>query len=184
MTNIRQNLSEIIRNRRSIKKGYLPKEVDKELIISLLNDAVWAPNHGLREPWRFIFVSNDRKDAFLQSILACFPPNQHEQMLAKFKDVPAFLIVIMKTDPRQKQWEENFAATSCLIQNFQLLAWEKQLGVVWKTPNFIYDPIFYKELNVEKDEKIIGMLQIGYFDESAPAPERKRTAAKKKLTFF
>lgn len=180
-----QSISEIVRDRRSVKAGYIQKEVDKNLMISLLNDAAWAPNHGLREPWRFIFISNDRKESFIEdAILTCFPKNQHEQMLNKFKDVPAFLIVIMKTDPRQKQFDENFAATSCMIQNLQLLAWEKELGMVWKTPNFIYDPRFYEVLEVEKDEKIIGMLQVGYFDKSARVPERKRTDIKEKLTFF
>lgn len=179
-----QSVSELIRDRRSVKSGYIQKEVDKELMISLLNDAAWAPNHGLREPWRFIFISNDRKEAFLDSILTCLPKSQHEQMFNKFKHVPAFLIVIMKTDPRQKQFDENFAATSCFIQNLQLLAWEKQLGMVWKTPNFIYDPRFYAELDVDKDEKIIGMLQIGYFDKNARIPERKRTDIREKLTYF
>lgn len=178
------SIAEVIRDRRSIKSGYIDKEVEKDLIVSLLNDAAWAPNHGVREPWRFIFISNERKDAFLESILACFPKNQHEQMFNKFKDVPAFLIAIMKTDPRQKQWEENFAATSCFIQNLQLLAWEKELGMVWKTPNFIYDPRFYAELDIDQDEKIIGMIQIGYFDKNARVPKRERTDIREKLTFF
>lgn len=180
-----QSISDIVRNRRSVKTGYIQKEIDKDLILSLLNDAAWAPNHGKREPWRFIFISNERKESFIEdAILPCFPKNQHEQMWNKFKDVPAFLIAIMKTDPRQKQFEENFAATSCFIQNLQLLAWEKELGMVWKTPNFIYDPRFYAELEVEKDEKIIGMIQIGYFDTSARVPERTRTNIKEKITFF
>lgn len=179
-----QSISEVIRSRRSIKRGYTDKKVDKDLMVSLLNDAAWAPNHGLREPWRFIFVSEERKEAFLDSILTCFPKSQHEQTLNKYSDVPAFLVLIMKTDPRQMQWDENFAATSCFVQNLQLLAWEKELGMVWKTPNFIYDPRLYAELGVEKDEKIIGILQIGYFDEDVRVPERKRTDIKEKLTYF
>ncbi|PWA10090.1 nitroreductase [Pueribacillus theae] len=179
-----QSISKVIRDRRSIKKGYLPTEVSEDVIVSLLNDAVWAPNHKLREPWRFIFVSNDRKEAFIKSILACYSHDQHEQMRKKFADVPAFLVAIMKIDPRQKQWDENFAATSCLIQNLQLLAWEKDIGMVWKTPQHIYDPKFYDGLGVEKDEKIIGIIQIGYFDKSVKAPPRNRTDAKEKLTLF
>ncbi len=185
MKDTMQSISELIRERRSVKRGYIQKEVKQDLIVSLLNDAVWAPNHGLREPWRFIFISNDRKESFIEeAILSCFPKGQHEQMWNKFNDVPAFLIVVMKTDPRQKQWDENFAATSSMLQNLQLLAWEKDLGMCWKTPNFIYDPRFYEALEIEKDEKIISMLQIGYFDKETPIPNRTRTDVKEKLTYF
>lgn len=47
------SVAEIIKERRSIKlfkKDPLPQGLLEEL----LNVAVWAPNHGVREPWRFI----------------------------------------------------------------------------------------------------------------------------------
>lgn len=55
------NIAKTIRERRSIKAGYIDKEVTQETVLNLLEDAVWAPNHGLREPWRFIFVPADRR---------------------------------------------------------------------------------------------------------------------------
>ena len=59
-----------------------------------------------------------------------------------------------------------------MIQNFQLLAWEQQLGVVWKTNPHIYDPKVHELLGVEKGEKIAGFLHLGYFDEVPPAKKR------------
>ncbi len=55
-----------------------------------------------------------------------------------------------------------------MIQNFWLLAWEHKLGVVWKTNPHIYDPNVKDILNIGEDEKIVGFLHLGYFDQ-APA---------------
>lgn len=179
------SIAQIIRERTSVKNGYLDKEVSQDLVLSLLKDAVWAPNHKLREPWRFIFVSSDRREAFIEAILPCHERSKHESVRNKFKNVPAFLIVVINDDPRQKQAEEDFAATSCMVQNLQLLAWERDLGMVWKTPQHIRDPLFREALNVQPGEKIIGVLNIGYFDKEIIAQKvRKRIDPAEKMTTF
>lgn len=52
------SIAKTIRERRSIRT-FNRNPVPRELVIQLLNDAVWAPNHGLREPWRFIYVDSE-----------------------------------------------------------------------------------------------------------------------------
>jgi nitroreductase len=107
-------LSKIIRERRTIHT-FTNEPVSKELIIDLLNDAVWAPNHGLREPWRFLFVSTEVKGNFIEYLLQAFPNDQQEKMRTYFhSQASAFLIVIMPEDPRQKKWEEDFAASAAI----------------------------------------------------------------------
>ncbi|HLU21413.1 MAG TPA: nitroreductase [Bacillaceae bacterium] len=178
-------VAELIRERTTVKSGYIDKEVSHELVLSLLKDAVWAPTHGIREPWRFIFIANDRKEPFIEAILQCHEKSRHEIVRSKFVDVPAFLVVIMNEDPRQKVWEEDLAATSCMLQNLQLLAWEIGLGMAWKTPNHIYDPKFRNALGVVPGEKIVGVLNIGYFDkEIVEKKVRKRTDPEEKLIAF
>lgn len=52
-----------IENRRTVKK-FKKDSVPTEQIIDLLDTAVWAPNHKLREPWRFVlFNGKGRKKA-------------------------------------------------------------------------------------------------------------------------
>ncbi|MBS4224316.1 nitroreductase family protein [Lederbergia citrea] len=180
-----KSIADVIKERTSVKTGYLDKEVSQELILSLLNDAVWAPTHGVREPWRFIFVSGERKEAFIEAILKCHEKSKHETVRNNFVNVPAFLVVVMNEDPRQKVWEEDFAATSCMLQNLQLLAWDQDLGMVWKTPAHIYDPKFRGALGVERGEKIVGVLNVGYFDKEITAKKvRKRTDPAEKMTAF
>ncbi|MCJ7841020.1 nitroreductase [Lederbergia sp. NSJ-179] len=179
------SIARVIRERTSVKKGYMDKEVTQELVLSLLKDAVWAPTHKIREPWRFIFVSGERREAFIEAILPCYEKNKQEATRDKFIHVPAFLVVIINDDPRQKQAEEDFAAASCMLQNLQLLAWEQDLGMVWKTPQHIRDPKFREALNVQPGEKIIGVLNIGYFDKAIVTRKvRQRTDPEQKMTVF
>ncbi|HLS66978.1 MAG TPA: nitroreductase, partial [Pseudogracilibacillus sp.] len=51
-------------------------------------------------------------------------------------------------------------------------AWEKRLGVVWKTNPHIYDPNVKEMLDVAADERIVGFLHLGYFDKAPVKKER------------
>ncbi|WP_027964425.1 nitroreductase family protein [Halalkalibacillus halophilus] len=182
MIKTKSDLVRTIRERRSIKSGYTDKAVPQELIQELLNHAIWAPTHGVREPWRFIFVPTDQKDIFVDRLVETFPEDMQENRRNYFSQPAAFLIVIMKEEPEQKKWEENFGAVSSMIQNFQLLAWEEELGVVWKTNPHIYEPKVRSLLGVEEDEKIAGFIHMGYFEEAPPAKER--SALDQKFTVY
>ena len=61
-------LAKLIRERRAVKKGYNNKKVTEETVLQLLNDAVWAPTHGLRQPWRFVFVDSEQKPDFAKKV--------------------------------------------------------------------------------------------------------------------
>ncbi|ELK44534.1 nitroreductase [Halobacillus sp. ACCC02827] len=164
METTKSDLAKIIRERRSVKTGYNNEPVPQELVKELLDDACWAPTHGLREPWRFIYIPEEEKEGFVESLVQTFPKDMQENRRNYFSQPTAFLIAVMEEDPRQKQWEENFGAISCLLQNFQLLAWERGLGVVWKTNPQIHEPKVRRLLGVEQGEKIVGFIHMGFFD--------------------
>ena len=47
-------INEVIRNRRSIyPKNFSDRKVHKEMIEAMLENARWAPTHGLTQPWSF-----------------------------------------------------------------------------------------------------------------------------------
>jgi len=182
MTQNKSQLAKVIRERRAVKKGYTDKEVTAEVVKELLEDAIWAPTHGMRQPWRFIFVSNDQKATFAKKIAATYPENLQENREQFLNEPNAFLVVVMQEPEAQKQWDENFGATATMIQNFWLLAWERQLGVVWRTNPHIYHEEVNEILNIADNEKIVGFLHLGYFDE---APEKKeRIPVEDKFTVF
>lgn len=182
------SISDVIRERRTIR-SFKDDPISKELILELLNDAVWAPNHGHREPWRFILVHEEARTKVVHTAVEIYreagnldalDEKQIEKVINDALSIPAQLIIVMKEEESDKKWEEDFAATSALIQNFQLLAWEKGLGVVWKTNPFIHHKKFHEATGIQENEKVIGLLQLGY---PVTIPEGKpRTSAEEKLT--
>lgn len=178
----KSELAKIIRERRAIKKGYNDKLVTEEVVLELLDDAIWAPNHGMRQPWRFIFVNADQKGSFAKKIASTYPEERQQNREDYLNEPSAILVVIMDEPEIPKQWDENYGAMSAMIQNFWLLAWEQKLGVVWKTNPHIYDPKVKEILGVHENEKIVGFLHMGYFDE---LPETKeRISARDKFSLF
>lgn len=78
-------LARIIRERRSIKKGYNNKKVTEEKVLEILEAAIWAPTHGLRQPWRFLFVDMDQLPSFARKIASTYPEERQEKSRRLFK---------------------------------------------------------------------------------------------------
>ena len=94
--------------------------------------------------------------------------------------IPCYVVVVADEDPRAKNREEDYAAVCALIQNFQLAAWERGLGVAWITDNYISSPGFRDRIGVVPGERIVGLLNVGY-PEFIPDVQT-RTPAAEKLT--
>jgi nitroreductase len=184
-TKFQGTMADLIRERRSVRM-FKTDPVSTELVLELLNVSVWAPNHGNRQPWRFILYRGEGRTTFAYAMVQTYSAEDRvkygPKKLEYYQSVPLHLLVILKEDPRQKVWDEDYAAICCLIQNFQLLAWEQGLGVVWKTNNYGYDPKFRESAGVVPGEKIVGVLHIGYPD--VIPPERPRTAVQDLLTII
>jgi nitroreductase len=180
-------IEQTIRNRRTIK-SFKKEAISPEVIVELLNVAKWAPNHKLTEPWRFQLYVNEGKEKFIQAFVNAQPKvNGEVSEKAKlnaqyYRDIPAHLFVIMPEDPRQKRWDEDYGAISALIQNFQLAAWERGIGMIWRTNDWIYDPAFREAIGVSAGEKIVGTLMIGY-PEHIPAAS-PRTDIRERMTII
>ncbi|MEJ8777068.1 nitroreductase family protein [Pseudogracilibacillus sp. ICA-222130] len=175
-------IAKIIRERRSIKKGYNDKKVEEATVRALLDQSIWAPTHGLREPWRFIFIDKEMLPTFAKKVSLTYEEDMQENRENYLNEPNAILVAIMQEPEKQKQWDENFGAIASFIHNFSLLAWEQDLGVCWKTNPHIYDPKVKEILDVADTEKIVGFIHLGYFDDT---PEVKpRTNIDEKLTIY
>lgn len=182
------SIRDAISNRRSIK-NFNGQPVDLENITSILEDAIWAPTHGLRNPWRFIVAANKQYAKVLDVLKEYGVPKWKElsdedleKQMKKFSAAGAVVFVIVQEDARQKERLEDFAAASALVQNAMLLAWDQGIGTCWKTPPFLDNPKFREELGVKPGERIMSMLQFGYFDE-IPKP-RTRTPLEEIVTYY
>lgn len=186
------NLTSVIRNRRSVSV-YLDRPVDPSLIEELLDTAVYVPNHKLTEPWRFVFISEEMQDE-LAKINRKIAVEKHQVTdpdqikivsdngYAKIKSIPFIMFVINKLHPDEKLREEDYASTSCVIQNLSLLAEEKGLSVFWKTGKLSDCAETRRLIQLGEDERIVGMLYIGYPAKEVKAVPRDR--AKNRITYI
>jgi nitroreductase len=182
------SVREAIIGRRSVK-NFNGQPVDLENIMSVLEDARWAPTHGLRNPWRFIVAANKEYVKFQDVLKEYGVPKwkelseeELEKQMKKFRTPGAVVFVVVKEDVRQKERLEDYAAASAMIQNAMLLAWDQGIGTCWKTPPFIDNPKFREELGVKSGERIMSMLQFGYYDDIPKG--RVRTPLEELVTFY
>ncbi|PIC73519.1 nitroreductase [Sporosarcina sp. P17b] len=172
----KNDVEKSIMGRRSIKK-FSADPVDIDEIIELLNVAKWAPNHKLTEPWRFQLYADEGKEKFIEAFLTSQKrdgevTDKAKNKAAYFRTIPLHLVVIMPEDSRKKRWDEDYAAVSAMIQNFQLAVWERGIGMIWLTNDWTHDPVFKDAIDVKSDEKIVGTLMIGY-PKHVPRPEER-----------
>ena len=104
-----------------------------------------------------------------------------EDVKAYFSSVQAHIIVIMPEDSNEVLKEEDYAANCALIQNFQLAAWERGLGVFWKGDAYLSSQEFREGIGVKKDEKVVAILHVGYPYIISKAHPRTPIAEKVKL---
>ncbi len=185
-----QSLSvrEAVVGRRSIKK-FNGQPVEREDIMQIIEYAVWAPNHQNREPWRMVVACGEELKELHQLLRNTVIPKWQDltqedldKKMQKFTTPGAYIFVIVPEDVRQNIRLEDFAAASSMIQNLQLLAWDLGIGSCWKTPDFLDAPVFRKSIGAKPGERIIAMLQLGYFDELPKGKERKKPD--ELVTFF
>lgn len=181
-----------IRSRRTIY-DFKPEAVPRDKIAQALEHAVWAPNHKVTEPWRFIVVNGKTKENLAgiyrlmqmektksddPDVLAKAGRKGYEKLMSK----PTIIGVVCRKDADPVRAREDYAAACCAMYNISLAAWEEGIGMQWSTSALIRHPETLKLLQVNpEEEEIIGFLYTGY---PAAIPEQRRVPAKDRTTWF
>lgn len=184
---MKYNLSEItelIRNRRTIfPEQYSSRKVHKEQIELIINNALWAPNHGNTQPWRFhVFTDGGLQklsDFLGKTYLEVTPREaQNDMKLAKLVSRPlrssVVIAVSMTRQPESKIMElEEIEAVACAVQNMYLTCTAYGLGGFWSTPKLIYNQEMNHFLGLGEQDKCLGLFYVGYPDIEWPKAHRK-----------
>lgn len=175
-------VNEAIRTRRTIAK-FLDEPVPAELLERILAAGIWAPNHHMTEPWRFVILGPEtqrRLAGKFAEIKASKAPAEDEarrgrileEHARKFTRIPTIVAVAASCVGDDQRRREDYAATACAVQNIQLAAWSEGIGVKWSTSGVIRDPLAYRLLEIDPAQfEIIGLLFVGY---PAEIPYRPR----------
>ena len=147
------------------------------LLYQAIEKAADAPNHGMREPWRVVHVPKDRLGDMSKDISKFAFPNELDKQQCHYDAVTklgGMLLLILKTDPRQRQNDENYLCIWCICTKSYVVTLVKAgIGTCWKSPLYIYDPKVRKTLGIKKDEVLAGFLYLTDLEEDMPKAPRK-----------
>lgn len=91
-------IADLIKARRSIRL-FKSDPVSMELLVDLLNIAAWAPNHGVREPWRFILYKDEARETLATAMVGTYSAEEKDKYAksksAYLMQVPLHLIVVL-----------------------------------------------------------------------------------------
>lgn len=184
---MRYNLSEItavIKDRRTIyPEFYSERKVHKEQIELLLNNAIWAPTHGMTQPWRFkVFMGEgkDRLGEFMKELYLNKVPKEEQKEIKLNRNTnrpsraSAVIAICMERQKEEKIPEiEEVEAVACAVQNMYLTCTAYGLGGFWSTPKLIYTKEMNDFLGLGKKDKCLGLFYVGYPANDWPKGQRK-----------
>lgn len=185
-------LDQLIRQRRSVfPKDYTGERVHDDIIHQMLENANWAPNHKLTEPWRFVVFTDDglKQLAAFQSECykrvttadGTFREDRYQSLQTKPMESSHIIAVGMKRDEAKRlpEWEE-LGAVFCAIQNMYLTATAYGVGCYLSTggiTNFEEAKSFF---GLGSDDKLCGFLHVGMPKATMPDGRRRPISEKVK----
>lgn len=189
-------LSAVIRHRRSIKPVDMDpiRQVDSTLLMKLLENANWAPTHGMTEPWRFnIYQGAARQDLSetMQRIYRATTPAAEfrQDKLTKMSQnpqlAPVVIVLWMARGGGEKIPElEEIEAVACAVQNLHLSASAAGMAGYWSTPPLVYSKEFADWLEIRPEDRCLGLFYLGWPRTDIPHAQGKRQYISDKLRWF
>ena len=131
--------------------------------------ALRAPDHAWLQPWRFIVVQGQRREAlgkvFLESLLAGNPQaDQAARDKAGNAPLRAPLMVVVvcrhRQHPKVPQREQLISA-GCAAQVMLLAAEAQGFAGIWRTGSYAGDKGVARALGLDAHESVVGFLYFG-----------------------
>ena len=167
--------------RRRMSWDFQDRPVAKEVVERMLSTAVWAPNHRLTEPWRFLVVNKDRgirnilgDMAFEASMDRNNNPDRAEKTRQAQLDPPILIYVYTVPGTKESATTENYASVCCAVQNISLTGVAEGLAVTWETGGITGHPRLSETLGADAEWSLVGLLSVGI---PAGPLESRRTSA-------
>ena len=183
-------LAEAVRSRQSVNR-VKQDPVPDELIETILESAVHAPNHKITEPWLFhVFTEKGRGELARARAetarLQAEEEGEDEEMAAgrisrerkKAFRAPVVIAVISRSGRDEIETTENYAACSAAVQNMLLTAHALGLGAIWRTGPVAYHDHMRAFFGLDGGDAIVAYVYLGYPD-MGERPRRREAVAEK-----
>jgi len=178
--------------RRSIRR-YRNEPVSRDVIIDLLNKAIWAPSAHNRQPWRFAVVDDVvQKEALARAmgdrlrrdLQADYVPEDviEADVSRSYRRITSAPVVIILSlsmvdmdvyPDERRNWNEFLMAvqsTAMAGQNFMLAAHRTGLGTCWMCAPLFSGDVVKGSLELPDDWQPQALITVGY-----PAEVREKT---------
>jgi 5,6-dimethylbenzimidazole synthase len=195
----RQAVYRAIRERRDVRRGFLPEPISDELLYRLLEAAHNAPSVGLMQPWRFIVVRDlpVRRAVhriFLQAneqAATSYTGNQQQSYIGMklegILEAPQNLCIVCDSQNsqghqlgRQTMPETAVYSAVCAVQNLWLAARAEGIGVGWVS--ILAPDLLRSTLKIPAQITLVAYLCLGYVDAFATEPDLERIGWEKRTT--
>ena len=183
--------NELIHSRRSTKpRLFNGKRIDDQIIWQILENANWAPNHGLTQPWRYkVFcdsglekLANFQADWYqINTSKDKFKPEKYERMKTNILKSSHVIVICMERQISEKIPEiEEIEAIACSVQNMALTAAAYDICSFWGSGGVTYTNELKEFLSLGEKDKCLGYLYLGYSDTPTTKSRRDRIQDKVK----
>ncbi len=185
----------LIRRRRTIKPSDMSdKTIENAHLAAMLENANWAPTHGMTEPWRFfVFAQEGRQRLadFCQSLYKKVTPedqvrpDKYDKLGTQPLQAPVVIAVCMKRQEIEKIPEiEEIEAVACAVQNMHLTASALGMAAFWSSPPLVYTDEMREWLGLsDPRDKCLGFFYVGWPKEEE-WPESTRGPITDKVTMI
>lgn len=183
-------LNEVIANRRSLyQQQYSGDQVNDDIVHQILENANWAPNHKMTEPWRFVVFTGKglaklaqfQGEIYKKVTLAdnTFKEERYQNLITKPMLSSHIISIGMKRDPKRSVPEiEEVGAVFCAIQNMYLTASAYGVGAYLSTGGITYFEEAKEFFGLDNEDKLIGFFHLGMPKIANPKGTRKPIQSK------
>lgn len=177
-------VNRLIRERRSVyPKQYDGTPVDDAIVHQMLENARWAPNHKLTEPWHFVVFTREGLKKLGDFQAGCykevttrdgsFKEDKYKGLLVKPLEASHVIAVGMRRDDKRSLPEiEEVGAVFCAVQNIYLTAAAYGVGCYLTTGGITFFEEAKPFFDLRPEDKLLGFFYIGNI--RIPSPQGKR----------
>ncbi len=151
----------LIKERRSVRK-FKKKVVPLKTIKEILGAGRWAPSGLNNQPWRFMVLEKEKKDALAE----------YTKYGYIIKSANKIILIFLDKDTSYN-YEKDLMAIGAAIQNMLLYTHSKRLGACWLGEILNQSQGVQKRVGIKKNFKLQAVLAIG-FPLKVPSGSRRK----------
>jgi len=170
-----------IRSRRDIER-FAEQIPPRDLVERLIDAAIWAPNHRLTEPWRFVVLAGAGREAMGDAIAASLavegkPEGAQRSARSKLLRAPVTVVVAQVATPEDATRDlEDYAACVMAVQNILLAAHAEGMIAHFSTGAMVEYEGAKSYIGLAPHDRIVGYVNLGYPRPEDPPKEGQRSA--------